>query len=97
MFRKYFMQDKVGEQDIKHVIGHNSSIYIKPSVVAILLLLVLYIVYLLLSKYLDFASIKRIFAGLGVMILVKYIIDFLNLYLDALALSLDGLTFFAWE
>lgn len=38
-----------------------------------------------------------IFGGLGILMLIKYTIDFLNLYLDGLALTSDWVTLFLWE
>lgn len=91
------MQKKIYTRDIKHVIGHNGSIYIKNAVVTILLLGVLYFVFEILQKQMQIVYLDRIFAGLGVFLLLKYVIDFLNLYLDGLALTPEGITMFMWE
>lgn len=97
MLRKQFMQGKIHTHDIKHVIGHNGSIYIKHSLVTIILLFVLYVIYVIVSDQVVYEYLPWIFGALGVIVLVKYIIDFLNLYLDGLALSPGGMTLFLWE
>jgi len=97
MLRKHFMQRKINTRDIKHVIGHNGSIYIKSSLLMISLLWCLYIVFVVAGQYVDFEQLDWVFAGMGLILLIKYIIDFLNMYLDGLALSSEWITLFLRE
>lgn len=97
MLRNHFIKKNISTNDIEYVIGHNGSIYLKITLKTILLLFLIFGVFLLLQKYVDFNSLQRLFGGIWVVILGKYIIDFLNLYLDGLAFSRDGITLFMWE
>jgi len=97
MLRKRFMQKKIHSKDIQHVIGHNGSIYFKQSIVTILLLILLYVVSVIATPHITYPHISRIFGGIAVVIFLKYTVDFLNLYLDGLALSSEWLTLFLRE
>lgn len=97
MLRKTIIKKYIHTHDIDHVIWHNSSIFIKWMLKTILLLFVIYIIYLALNQRITFEHLDRVFGGLWVLILIKYCVDFLNLYLDWLALTSDGVTLFLWE
>lgn len=97
MLRKHFMQKKIHAHNIEYVIWHNWSVYMKNSVVTILLLFILYVVFVILSQYTDYIYLDWIFAGIWIILLFKYSIDFLNLYLDGVALSSEGITLFMRE
>ncbi|PJA47992.1 MAG: hypothetical protein CO170_04165 [candidate division SR1 bacterium CG_4_9_14_3_um_filter_40_9] len=97
MIRKEIIKKYINVEDIQHIIGHNGSVYIKQTVRIIFFLFALYIIYLLLSSYITRLFLPRIFGIVGIGFFVKFVIDFLNLYLDGLVLSKEGITLFMRE
>ena len=91
------MQKQIHANDIKYIIGHNGSIYIRTSLVTIFVIALLYVIFVISSQYVHYVYLDWIFAGMWILLLIKYAIDFLNLYLDGLALSPEGLTLFMRE
>lgn len=53
--------------------------------------------FIVLNKYIIWIYLPWIFALFGLILFVKYCIDFLNIYLDGLILSEKGITMFMWE
>jgi len=97
MLRKYFIQKNIHYADLHHVIWHNASIYTKVLLRTVGLLVILYIAFAILSGYVKFVYLPRIFGVLWMLWFVKFVIDFMNLYLDGLALSTNWLTLFMRE
>ncbi len=91
------MKKYVHVEDIFHVIWHNASVFILLTMRTLLFLLVLYVLFVVLDKYIIWNYIPWIFGLLGIGFFIKYIIDFLNIYLDWLILSKDGITMFMRE
>jgi len=97
MFRKQIIKNYISGNQPDFVIGHSSSMFIKPTLVVILLLFVLYGIFSVTDYYLDSPYIVWIFVVLGILLLIKYTIDFLNFYLDCLVISPAGMTLFMRE
>lgn len=97
MFRKQIIKNYISGNKPDFIIGHSSSMFIKPTLVVILLLFVLYGIFSVVDYYIDSPYMLWIFVILGVLLLIKYTIDFLNFYLDCLVLSPAGMTLFMWE
>jgi hypothetical protein len=87
MLKKQIIQKYVTVDDIFHVIGHNPSVFVGMVIKTLLFLLVFYVVYYFLAQYVVWPLLPRVFAILGVGFFIKYMVDFFNLYLDALLLS----------
>jgi hypothetical protein len=87
MLRKQIIKKYVTVDDIFHVIGHNSSVFVGMVIKTLLFLLVLYVIYYFLAQYINRPLLPWVFAILGIGFFIKYMIDFFNLYLDALLLS----------
>ncbi|NOZ44445.1 MAG: hypothetical protein GXP45_04885 [bacterium] len=87
MLRRQFMQKRIHAHNIKYVIGHNGSIYIKSTVSTLLVLFLLYVIFVITRQYTTYPYLSWIFGAFGMILLIKYAIDFLNLYLDGIALS----------
>ncbi len=92
------MKKYIGFDTVFHVIWHNGSVFIQFTLRTLLFLLVLYVVFVFLDKYIVWPYLPWIFGGIGIGFFIKYIIDFLNIYLDWLILSERGITMFmrAW-
>jgi len=50
-----------------------------------------------LNRYITWPYLDWIFGILGIGFFIRYIIDFLNLYLDGLIMTDQGITLFMWE
>lgn len=97
MLRNTLIKKYVNTKDIQRVIGHSSVVYLKRAIVMVVLLFLVYVIFALLNKTSTADYWKRIFGVIGLGIFVKWVIDFLNAYLDCLILSQDSLTLFLWE
>jgi len=91
------MKRYVKVDEIFHVIWHNASVFIKLTLRTLLFLLVLYVLFIVLDKYMIRPYLPWFFGILGIGFFIKYIIDFLNIYLDWLILSAGGITMFMRE
>ena len=91
------MKRYVKVDNIFHVIWHNASVFIKMTLRTLIFLLVLYVLFLVLDKYVIRDYRNWFFGIIGIGFFVKYIIDFLNIYLDWLILSEGGITMFMRE
>jgi hypothetical protein len=87
MLRKQIIRKYVTVDDIFHVIGHNPSVFVGMVIKTLLFLVVLYVIYYFLAQYIHRALLPWIFALLGIGFFIKYMVDFFDLYLDALLLS----------
>ena len=96
MLRKQIMKRyvDVDVENIFHVITHNPSIYIKLTLRILLFLFVFYVLFVVLNKYITRDYLSLVFGILWIAFFVKYIIDFLNIYLDWLILSESWITMF---
>lgn len=91
------MKKYVDVDSIFHVIWHNGSVFIKLTLKTLLFLLVLYVLFVVISKYVTWPYLDRTFAILWLGLFAKYMIDFLNIYLDGLVLSHRWMTLFMRE
>lgn len=83
--------------DIKYIIWHHGSVFFLLFIKNILYLWVLYGLYIILSKYITRPYRDFSFTTLGVIFFIKFCIDFLNKYLDGLALTKDGINLYLRE
>jgi len=95
--RKQIMRRYVHVDTIFHVIWHNASVFMIITLKTLIFLLVLYVLFVVLDKYIIWQYLPWFFGALGIWFFVKYIIDFLNVYLDWLILSEGGITMFMRE
>lgn len=94
MLRKEIIKNYINTEDVQHIIWHNWSVFVNDTFKIIIFLSVLYIIYLWLSSYVTWQFLPWIFGAIWIGFFVKFILDFLNLYLDALVLSSNGITLF---
>lgn len=97
MLRKHVIQQHIQSEHIHHVIGHNSSVFLKLIFKNAIFLTLIYLIFLLVSWYITWEYTKWIVAGIGVILCIKCLLDFFNLYLDGLALTPSWLTLFLWD
>ncbi|MCK9466737.1 MAG: hypothetical protein M0P94_00225 [Candidatus Absconditabacterales bacterium] len=97
MIRKSVIQRNINTSEIHHVIGHHGSVFLKLFFKYFLILLSLILVFLLLDRYISREYLSWIFAALGFIAFVKFCIDFLNIYLDALVMTQSGVILYLRE
>jgi len=98
MLRKYLIQKYVDLSEVEEVLGHSSFVYLRGLLEYTLLLILMYIGYAIWHHYSPgLLFIKRIFAVAGLLLFARWVIGFLNLYLDCLLLSKSTLTVFLWD
>jgi len=79
------------------VIGHHGSVFFKTFIIYIWVLAWLLLLYLILHRYISWPYLKRIFAWLWLAALIKFCIDFFDMYLDSLVLTDSGITIYLRE
>lgn len=97
MLRRYLLWRYVDLKDVEEILGHSPFIYLRGVLVYSVLLFVVYVAYAISQQYpqyQDVPYIKRIAGILGLLIFCKWILWFLNLYLDCILISKDSLTVF---
>jgi hypothetical protein len=97
MLRKEIIKRYVEVENIHHVIWHNGSILMREVLKTLLFLFVAYLIYLWIIQYSNREYRNRIFAFIGLYFFIKFVVNFLNLYLDALIFSDKWITMFMRE
>ncbi len=97
MFRKSIVRKYV-DGHIESLIGHNPSVYIRMVVRNIFMLSVAYGVFTIANGIWEgHRHITTVFGVLWLFLLARFIINFLNLYLDAIVLTPTGIAIFRRE
>ncbi|MEI8008494.1 MAG: hypothetical protein WCI00_03585 [bacterium] len=65
MLRKQIMKKYVDVDTVFHVIGHNASVFIKLTLRTLIFLLVLYVLFVVLDKYIVWSYLPWFFGILG--------------------------------
>jgi len=97
MLRHYLLGRYVDLKDVEEILGHSPFIYLRGVLVYSALLFVVYVAYAISQQYPEYQNvpyIKRIAWILWLFIFFKWLLGFLNLYLDCILISKDALTVF---
>ena len=97
MLRQYLLGRYVDLKDVEDILGHSPFIYLRGVLVYSALLFVVYVAYAISQQYPEYQNvpyIKRIAWILWLFIFFKWLLGFLNLYLDCILISKDALTVF---
>ena len=97
MLRNALIKKYVNAKDIERIIGHSSTVYLKRSILTIVLLFVVFIIFSLLNRTSPAEYWKWIFGGIWLLLFAKRAIDFLDAYLDCLILTKDSVILFLRE
>ena len=97
MLRNALIKKYVNAKDIERIIGHSSTVYLKRSILTIVLLFVVFIIFSLLNHTSPAEYWKWIFGGIWLLLFAKRAIDFLDAYLDCLILTKDSVILFFRE
>ena len=95
MLRRYLLGRYVDLKDVEDILGHSPFIYLRGALVYGALLFVVFIAYSIVRTYYSQdIYIKRIAGIVWLFLFCKWILGFLNLYLDCILISKDALTVF---
>lgn len=97
MLRHYLLGRYIDLKDIEDILGHSPFIYLRGMLVYSVLLFLVYVVYAISQQYPTYQNVpyvKRIAGILWLLIFFKWLLGFLNLYLDCILISKDSLTVF---
>ena len=95
MLRHYLLGRYLDLKDTEDILAHSPFIYLRGVLVYSVLLFFVYIVYSIVrTYYIQDIYIKRIAGILWLFIFFKWLLGFLNLYLDCILISKDALTVF---
>ncbi len=95
MLRHYLLGRYLDLKDTEDILAHSPFIYLRGVLVYSVLLFVVYIVYAIVrTYYIQDIYVKRITGILWLFIFFKWLLGFLNLYLDCILISKDALTVF---
>ena len=97
MLRNALIKKYVNAKDIERIIGHSSTVYLKRSILTIVLLFVVFVIFSLLNHTSPAEYWKWIFGGIWLLLFAKRAIDFLDAYLDCLILTKDSVILFLRE
>ena len=97
MFRHYLLWRYVDLKDTEDILAHSPFIYLRGVLVYSVLLFLVYVAYAISQQYPEYQNVpyvKRIAWILWLFIFFKWLLGFLNLYLDCILISKDALTVF---
>lgn len=97
MLRNALIKKYVNAKDVERIIGHSSTVYLKRSILTVVLLFVVFIIFSLLNHTSPAEYWKWIFGGIWLLLFAKRAIDFLDAYLDCLILTKDSVILFLRE
>ena len=95
MLRHYLLGRYIDLKDTEDILAHSPFIYVRGVLVYSVLIFLVYIWYSIVRTYYSQEIyIKRIAGILWLFIFFKWLLGFLNLYLDCILISKDALTVF---
>ena len=98
MLRHYLLGRYIDLKDTEDILAHSPFIYVRGVLVYSVLIFLVYIGYSIVRTYYSQEIyVKRIAGILWLFIFFKWLLGFLNLYLDCILISKDALTVFLWD
>ncbi len=97
MLRKYLIQRYVDVSKVEEMLGHSLFVFLRGVLLYSVLLFVIYVGYAIWHQYDPSNYVKWIAGVLALLLFAKWVVSFLNLYLDCLLLSKENLTIFLWD
>ncbi len=97
MIRGTVLKKYINTETIKYMIGHDFSVFLPILARNFIILVALSILFIALKDYIPPDTLYLIFLGAGVILFLKFLVDFFDLYLDTIAVSEHEITLFLWE
>lgn len=97
MIRGAVLKKYINTDSIKYMISHDFSIFLPSLAKNFVMLLALTLLFVALKNYITPNTLYLIFLGAWVVLFIKFLVDFFDLYLDTIAVSEHEITLFLWE
>lgn len=99
-FKTNILKKYLKNKQIYHIISHDSWVYLKKVLLYSILLWILFVLYYKINVYFNANTpliLKRIFWWIGLIVYIKFMISFLDIYLDWIILTHNGIIIFRWD
>ena len=100
MLRQYLLWRYIDLKDVEDILSHSSFIYLRGVLVYSVLIFAVYVIYAIFQQYPQYQwvpYVKRIAGIVWLFIFFRWLLGFLNLYLDCILISKESLTVFLWD
>ena len=100
MLRQYLLGRYIDLKDVEDILSHSSFIYLRGVLVYSVLIFAVYVIYAIFQQYPQYQwvpYVKRIAGIVWLFIFFRWLLGFLNLYLDCILISKESLTVFLWD
>ncbi len=97
MLRNVILKKYIDINDIKYSVGHEFSVFLPLLARSVILLAIFLFLFVIAKKYFPIDYVFLIFLGIWVVLFIKFIIDFFDLYLDTLTAGEYNITLFMWD
>lgn len=97
MLRQYLLGRYIDLKDVEDILSHSSFIYLRGVLVYSVLIFAVYVIYAIFQQYPQYQwvpYVKRIAGIVWLFIFFRWLLGFLNLYLDCILISKESLTVF---
>ncbi len=94
MLRKYLLWRYVDLTDVEDILGHSPFVYLRWVLVYSVLLFLVYVGFSIWHQYSTEIYVQRIAGIIWLFLFCRWLLGFLNLYLDCILVSKDSLTVF---
>ena len=97
MLRQYLLGRYIDLKDVEDILSHSSFIYLRGVLVYSVLIFAVYVIYAIFQQYPQYQwvpYVKRIAGIVWLFLFFRWLLGFLNLYLDCILISKESLTVF---
>ena len=97
MLRQYLLGRYIDLKDVEDILSHSPFIYLRGMLVYSVLIFAVYVIYAIFQQYPQYQwvpYVKRIAGIVWLFIFFRWLLGFLNLYLDCILISKESLTVF---
>ena len=97
MLRQYLLGRYIDLKDVEDILSHSTFIYLRGVLVYGVLIFAVYVIYAILQQFPQYQwvpYVKRITGMVWLFLFFRWLLGFLNLYLDCILISKESLTVF---
>lgn len=97
MLRQYLLGRYIDLKDVEDILSHSSFIYLRGVLIYSVLIFAVYVIYAIFQQYPQYQwvpYVKRIAGIVWLFLFFRWLLGFLNLYLDCILISKESLTVF---
>jgi len=96
-FKRQILKKYLGEDVIFHIISHHWWVYIRIILFYVVFLMLWFGLYYLVCDITCNLVIRYLFWLYWLILYLKFVVDFLDLYLDSIILTKQGINVFLWD